>query len=268
MKILCPIDFSTVSVDAARYAGAFAENYREYCEIELLHCVYSGIRSNLFASYGDYLALQSEDDLARLKHSILEDHQSLNILLNTLRGDPVELILDHIIKNQVDLVIVGTKGLNAKKTPFFGSLSKALLHKASCPVLAVPQAYVFEPMQNIVLAADGQGIEGCQTLEPLIEILSHFDAVLKLLHVRRKGDQALEIDKSLLSCLEKIDYDYYSNYTEGSINKSINQLCQKVDADLLCMIHHNRDWFSKVFSQSQVALELERISMPLLVLSG
>jgi hypothetical protein len=100
----------------------------------------------------------------------------------------------------------------------------------------------------------------------MLTLLSKYDSRLKLLHVRQKDEPSFQYDSYLGEYLKGIDFDHYSKFTSGSVNKSINQACQDEDADLLCMIHRDRGWISSLFHQSQINQELFRISMPLLIL--
>ena len=265
MKVLCPIDFSTASVDAVRYAGAMCSNFYS-CHIEMLHCIYSGLRSNIFLNYADFIDEKVRTDLNLLSAELVKQHSNLQLSYKILRGDPIDLIPKYIIENGYSLVIIGAKGLNAHKSDWFGNVAETLFEKATTPVLAVPQGYVFGTLQNIVLAVDEEKISSQRTVDPILEMVENFGSKLRLLHVRREGDEQLEFDPQLESYLEGFDFDYYSKYTRGSVNKSISELCLQVNADLLCMIHRDRGWFQNLFHESELKKELQRISLPLLVL--
>ena len=121
-------------------------------------------------------------------------------------------------------------------------------------------------LSTVVLAVDTNKIEQPETIQVLLDILSQFGSKLKLVHVRQREDTAIEIDPTLEQYLEGVDFDYYSKYTIGSVNKSINDLCAEVKADLLCLIHREHDRKFSFSQQSQVDLEIGRLSTPLLVL--
>jgi nucleotide-binding universal stress UspA family protein len=52
-----------------------------------------------------------------------------------VEGDPVEAILALARSRDVDLVVVGSRGLGAVKSLVLGSVSNAILHQADRPVL-------------------------------------------------------------------------------------------------------------------------------------
>ncbi|HET7579143.1 MAG TPA: universal stress protein [Bacillales bacterium] len=54
-----------------------------------------------------------------------------------LEGDPAERIDQYAIAHEVDLIIVGHRGLSGLKKLVQGSVSQKVVEKASCPVLVV-----------------------------------------------------------------------------------------------------------------------------------
>jgi nucleotide-binding universal stress UspA family protein len=52
-------------------------------------------------------------------------------------GDPVDVLVDVIDKRDVDLCIVGNRGLNSLAGRFLGSVPANISHRASCDVLIV-----------------------------------------------------------------------------------------------------------------------------------
>ena len=53
------------------------------------------------------------------------------------RGDAATEILDHAGKNQIDLIVAGSRGLSQFKSLWMGSVSRKLVHYADCSVLLV-----------------------------------------------------------------------------------------------------------------------------------
>ena len=265
MKILCPVDFSVTSVDAVYYALAFSSRYADR-EIELIHCIFSGLRSTLFPSYTDFVKEKAEADLDRLIEEIKRDHSNFKLTKKILKGDPIVLLPSYIADHGFQYVVIGTKGLSAAKSNILGSVTEELFENTDCPIIAVPQGYVFHRLKNVVLAIDSEVISSDKVVRPFLDMIEPDQSRLKLLHVRQEGDTRLEIDLDLEAYIDGIDYDYYSKYTSGSVNKAINDVCLQVDADLLCLIHRDRGWMLQVFHRSQVREELLHLGIPVLVL--
>jgi nucleotide-binding universal stress UspA family protein len=54
-----------------------------------------------------------------------------------LRGDGASEILSYVEAHHIDLIIAGSRGLSQMKRLLLGSLSRKLVHYASCSVLIV-----------------------------------------------------------------------------------------------------------------------------------
>jgi nucleotide-binding universal stress UspA family protein len=53
------------------------------------------------------------------------------------RGDAATEIIDYAKKNEVDLIVAGSRGLSQFKSLWMGSLSRKLVHYSDCSVLIV-----------------------------------------------------------------------------------------------------------------------------------
>ena len=265
MKILCPVDFSVASTDALWYAVALTAKY-EPRQIELLHCLYPGIRSSVLPANDRFLYERAEQDMNTLLQEVKDIDTGLKLTSKILRGDPLDQVSPYIRSGEFDYVVTGTKGLNAKKDAILGSLTEKLFEKSQAPVIAIPQGYVFQTLHSVVFAVDNETISSGQIVEPLLQLVRSYYSKLTLLHIRENSDDKEEYDPDLDYYLQGIKYDYYSKLSHGSINKAVNEVCLRVEADLLCMIHRDRGWRLNLVHHSQVREELSHISMPILVL--
>ena len=98
-------------------------------------------------AYGNYIADQiqpTEEELRKQADELLSEAELL--------GDKEEIkvdkaiivapscasaIIDYAKKNNVDLIVVGTKGMTGLKHFLLGSIAKNIISHAHCPVLAV-----------------------------------------------------------------------------------------------------------------------------------
>ena len=265
MRILCPVDFSIASIDAVRYAIGICAN-SESSHIELLHCIHLDNHAGIFNGEYSFLENRAIAKMEMLISEIQKVDSSAEFSQLVLNGNPLNLVVRHIKENHFDYTVIGTKGLRSARDRAVGSLTQCLFESASCPIIAVPQGYVFQSLNIILLALDSQLVHGKNVIEPILNLLDIHKSRLKLLHIRRENDLTLEYDEQINEYFEGIDFDQYSKLTKGSINKAINQACRESNADMLCMIHRHRSWLSKFYHHSQVKKELLHISMPLLIL--
>lgn len=63
--------------------------------------------------------------------------QGINVSTDYAAGDPAEKISEYARKNDIDIIVMGTRGLSNIGEFFLGSVSHKVLHLAPCPVLLV-----------------------------------------------------------------------------------------------------------------------------------
>ncbi|MBT2736572.1 universal stress protein [Bacillus sp. ISL-7] len=57
--------------------------------------------------------------------------------IKILHGEPGPVIVDYVNKNKFEIVIIGSRGLNALQEFVLGSVSHKVAKRANCPVLIV-----------------------------------------------------------------------------------------------------------------------------------
>jgi nucleotide-binding universal stress UspA family protein len=116
-------------------------------EITAIHVIDNSIILPSPDAYGNYIGDQSEATEERLKKQA-DELLSEAELLGDKEGVKVDkaiivasscagAILDYAKDNNVDLVVVGTKGMTGLKHFLLGSVANNIISHAHCPVLAV-----------------------------------------------------------------------------------------------------------------------------------
>ena len=136
--ILVTHDFSDRSTEAVRIAGAWAEALG--AELTLLHVVEPVV-------YPDYYAINiaSSDTMTRLRdRAVLALDRAANEILgpqpvNTtvLIGRAAETIIVEAGASDIDLVVMGTRGLSGLEQLVLGSVAEAVLRRCPVPLLTV-----------------------------------------------------------------------------------------------------------------------------------
>ncbi len=97
-----------------------------------------------------------EEDHARAVLAAVCDtlrHSTSHLTPLTLRGDPAEAILEVAEEKQVDLIVVGTRGLSALERFFLGSVAERVARHAPCPVLLVRPGH--RDLRRVIVGVDG-----------------------------------------------------------------------------------------------------------------
>lgn len=130
LHILVPLDFSGKSRQALRYAVPLAQKFT--ARIHLVHVLPPPGKAD-------------QADLPRRKLDALKRLGEMSGLLPArlragnavLVGKPAEQILQLAEKNNIDLIVLTTKGLSGLKRVLVGSTAETIMRQARCPVLSV-----------------------------------------------------------------------------------------------------------------------------------
>ena len=135
-NILLAVDGSEHSLRATKEAIKIASLVND-CAIEVVYVVdYSKSKDEVLHSQG-----KEELDLSRRKKLLPIEEQlkssDLSYHLKLLHGEPGPAIVDYANKENFDLVIIGSRGLNSLQEMVLGSVSHKVIKRVKCPVLIV-----------------------------------------------------------------------------------------------------------------------------------
>ena len=141
-RILVPVDFSSHSDRAFRYAVRLATRFG--ASMELLHVVDNPIASGALSAEVyvpdlpqilDNLLREAEKRLTALKSVAAGD--GVYAATHVLTGQPAHTIVEHARAGGFDLIVMGTHGRTGFSHLFVGSVAERVVRRAPCPVLTV-----------------------------------------------------------------------------------------------------------------------------------
>ena len=144
-KILVPVDFSDISINALRYAAAFA--CASGAGITILHIadpdsIMNDIKGNLAPEHMIEL-LKAENYMKGIKtESVIK------------KGKVADLILAEAEKSEAGLIVMGTQGAGTLSRNLVGTNTTKVVGKSKCPVLAIPEEASYTTVRRVVLAVD------------------------------------------------------------------------------------------------------------------
>ncbi|MCM3654482.1 universal stress protein [Metabacillus litoralis] len=135
-NILLAVDGSEHSLRATNEAIKIA-NLMSDCAIEVVYVVdYSKSKDEVLHSQG-----KEELEMSRRKKLLPIEEQmkssNLSYRLKLLHGEPGPSIIDYANKENFDLVVIGSRGLNTLQEMVLGSVSHKVVKRVNCPVLIV-----------------------------------------------------------------------------------------------------------------------------------
>src|SRR5690606_547436 len=194
--ILCPTDFSECSLNAIEYAAKLGE--KRQARLVLFHV----------PDKEDYLKLfsksQEEENFLLLSRAKLDnlvrevEKESLPLGLAACEGiiregDAVDAILDFAEENDVDLILMGTEGVNDFKKNYIGTRSSRVVQRSGRDVFVIPRKVFFKIPKKLVYATDYVE-EDKLAIQKVVEFAAFFDAEIDIVHV---ATRLRTIDKAL-----------------------------------------------------------------------
>ena len=135
-NILLAVDGSENSLRATDEAIKIA-SLSNKCVIEVVIVVdFLQSKNEVIHAHGkEELELKRRKKLLPIEEKLKLNNISYN--LKMLHGEPGPIIVDYANKENFELVIVGSRGLNSLQEMVLGSVSHKILKRVLCPVLIV-----------------------------------------------------------------------------------------------------------------------------------
>jgi nucleotide-binding universal stress UspA family protein len=147
-KILIPIDGSNTSIKASKYAIHLAKlNNAELVIIHIIEDIKQGGAIGLQQRYGNISLIEAfkkarEESAKQFIKPIEEAAKKNGIKVKSDIFDAegtngIKLIIEYTDKNNIDLIVIGSKGRSIFERLLVGSLTNAVINHSRCPVLVV-----------------------------------------------------------------------------------------------------------------------------------
>ena len=135
-NILLAVDGSEHSLRATKEAIKISSLVND-CMIEVVYVVdYSKSKDEVLHSQGkEELEMSRRKKLLPIEEQLKSSNLSYNLKL--LHGEPGPSIVEYANKENFDLVVIGSRGLNSLQEMVLGSVSHKVVKRVKCPVLII-----------------------------------------------------------------------------------------------------------------------------------
>jgi nucleotide-binding universal stress UspA family protein len=267
-KIIVPTDFSKNALKALKYATNLVNKTK--ASITLVHAYQINSGTGRMVSFEHIVLEDKEQEMKSLIREIkplLGDQIALDSLVKN--GNAQGIITETANNIGADLILMGTTGAGGMKKLFMGSTASNVIKNTEIPVLAIPEAYEGENMDEITFAVDNKTLKDNTILNPLLELVKINNAHLNLLIVVNEDKDPIGIDEDLLNYIAQNEIKFgYSKISADSVSQGIKNYIQHKGSNLLCLVHHNRAWFENIFHRSVSENMAFETHIPLMVLRG
>lgn len=227
--ILLPFDFSKSAKSALDYTVAFV-GLNDDIKIILAHISDS--------EHGN----PTTEDVKQLEEKY---HPMLKNQLEwiTQPGSLTQSLLDIQKTKEIDLIIMGTLGIDQERDSEQSNTSKVVL-AADCPVLAVPNNHEDFRLKRIALVLGRKEIDDSKSLGVLLELARRFNAKVHVVTIKNQPELYgySETDKKNESTIEYYLEKFYSehSYVENlDIVEGILNYAHKRQIDLIAILPNN-----------------------------
>ena len=275
-KIVVPIDFSPISINAFEYALRLADAFG--CEIEVIN-MYSPIVSDYPYMPGNIIneIIEGKKDTAIINFIEYVKNQSevINMLFNKVSvnidmipGVGTIDILEAIKKKRADLVVMGTKGASGLKETFFGSITGEVMESASCPVLAIPEEAKYRGINTIAVTTDFVDKDD-RIINYLQTWASNFKANIKCIHVdlNHTHEYTKKMD-SLASLFGESRNISFEVIDDTDVLRGISNFIDKNNVNILGMVIHQRNIIQELFNYSYTKKMVYHTKTPVLAMQA
>lgn len=182
-----------------------------------------------------------------LVEKIREDkiYEDLPIKTYIQTGRALYTILEETKNQNIDLIIMGSKGRTGLEKILWGSTTAQIIQRSDVPVLAVPKESSYNGFKQIVFASDYNDSD-LKALQFVVSLAELFDSNINIFHSSAKNNLKAEIMfrgfKEIVT--EKINYskiDFevarYESFFDAVINKT-----GKENISLFTMVHYEESF--------------------------
>ena len=259
MKILIPTDFSVLSRVAIEFAIELGKKFK--AELILLSVVYQEGPPRARLNTKDLQEIIINDARKKCAQIIadLKSSYSPKVECQVISGYPVSQVVNNYANNNdINLIIMGTKGATGLKKIFLGSNAASVIDKSMVPVIAVPEFAQFNDLADIVYATDI--IDLRSEIERVVTFARKFNARVHVLHVTSpREEKAIDAKEIVTQLIKRLNYPHISFAVSHADDpeEGIDEYITKNKIDMLAMFTHELTFFEKLFGKGitrQVAL--------------
>jgi nucleotide-binding universal stress UspA family protein len=272
--LLLPTDFSGTSKNAGMYALKLAEQLG-VSKIVLYHSYEIPVTIDPMVPGIQMLEIDSlkEDSAKGL------DRFRLELLPFAKKGITIENFneygalsegLDDVCKAvKADLVVMGIAGGGLIEETLIGSNTLSVAKHTHIPVIIVPAAVTFSPIEEVMLTSDFDKEDRQVPVEAVRKLIAETKAKLFVFHIDEEADEyppgKAGGEYALHSLLHELNPEFHfsqnKNYTEA-----VNDFASEYQVDLIITIAKNHGFFGNLFAESHTKKLAFHSHVPVMVI--
>lgn len=276
-KILFPTDFSETAQNAFRHALVLADQWE--ADIQLLHAVYpeyaptdlpvmSTKATRDKVSFAES-ALKSFTEMGITQVQLGYSFKSAPVVQSDVEiGSPVGIINRIANRDDIDLIIMGTKGKHNALERTLGSVTTGVIEGAPCSVLVVPEEAPMNTAKSVVYATDLTETDAFYVWKAG-QLLQPFKPVMNIVHVKdgQPSSEYIDIDELKGVFADNVPaLQLQFHEIEGaSVTDALDEFIESHKIDMLVMFAPHHNILRRLFHRSNTKKMAMETHVPLLL---
>jgi len=256
-RILVPVDFSV----QAEYAAKVAVNIAKLTDskIFLLHMLELPTGVIDPSSYGTSSNTPTALLFMKRAYEKFENFKKLPFFDGIEMEDSVlfhkayDGIITESKKNDIDLIVMGSKGTSGLEEMLVGSNTEKVVRNSDIPVLVIKKEIEEFKIDNIVFASNFK-LSSRKAFQNILDFTAIFDAQLHLLKINtiHNFETTKESSDAIRNFIDDFDLNNYTLniYNDISVEAGVLNFSKVIDADVILLNTHGRRGLAHLFTGS------------------
>lgn len=276
-KVLIPTDFSENAFNALKYACQIFKY--EKSEFIIMHAYADEVyrqdvvmQRSLFDEVKETTLLKAEEQLQLVLKALIEYSPNPNHTYKTIAafGTLTDEANDIVNKENLDIVVMGTRGQTNDRGITFGSNTLQVLKYVHCPVLGIPEDYAYHAPKKLLFHTNYMVPYKKRELKLLGELTGSFRSTIYLLHIDPIKNLSLRQEDNrmfLKGCLPKPKL-VFETAVEKDKTVAITKFILHQNIDMLVMVNSRHSYLENMLHQSTIDKIGLHLKIPFLILQN
>jgi nucleotide-binding universal stress UspA family protein len=273
ITILFPTDFSKNAIHASLYAGMIARGMNAHIILLNVYSIPMATEYQIPYDVDGFLRISKEVAEKKLQEFTGKLIKATGISPNKIReitdyGQTSDSIVQIAKSENVDFIVMGTKGVSNLLDKWLGTNAQNVLESADCPVWVIPEKSALNYPKRFMYAADFEEGDILAT-HKVLEIARPLGATCKVIHIHDYYEPIS--NRTVNEIITELKYEFededdvtFKNINREEVYTGLKTYVRTHKPDVLALGVHHKSFLSKIFESSITEHFVQVGNIPLL----
>ena len=266
-RILIPIDYSMNASMAVKYGVFIAQKIN--AEVLLFHSFHTPIDQTEEIFVLDKVRKGEDQKMGDFILRTKQEFGDVISITGRVEYGPAENWICKIVKfNDVDLIVMGTKGQTNSFSSVFGSVASHTINDVKCSVLVIPQEVFEFNISEVMFATDYHLTKENNHSEAMVNLLRKFDPTIDIVNFKEDHYPQQTLSKEELKTNDMFEGFRNSMHfiEEKDVEKGIFDFVEMNNCDLIVVLTKHYNIWQRIFHKSLAKKIALHSKIPLFVI--